>query len=78
MKTMWKFIIVMYFISVGPRGTSTARLTIWRMNEEDIARGFAFHNKLQRGLVPPPQCHHRLSSLSHSKVYSSESYVACP
>ncbi|KAF8090591.1 hypothetical protein N665_0472s0020 [Sinapis alba] len=79
---MWNFIMVIYFIaSVGSRGTSTARLTIWRMNKEDIQRGFAFHNKLQRGPVPPSQpsqCHHRLSPLSHSKVYSSESYVACP
>ncbi|KAL0737382.1 hypothetical protein Bca4012_013592 [Brassica carinata] len=81
MRFMWKFIMVMYLIaSVGSRGTSAARLTIWKMNKEDIKLGFAFHNKLQRGPVTsqPSQCHHRLSPLSHSEVYSSESQVSCP
>ncbi|KAG2264585.1 hypothetical protein Bca52824_071664 [Brassica carinata] len=75
---MWKFIIVLYFISFGSRGTSMARLTVWKMHKEDIGQGFASHNKLQRGRVSasqPSQCHHRLSPLSHSKVYSSETYL---
>ncbi|XP_024011083.1 uncharacterized protein LOC112086405 [Eutrema salsugineum] len=82
MRIMWKFIIVMYFIAlVGSRGTSAARLAIWRMNKEAIGREFSLQNKLQRGPVPPSQpsqCHHRLSPLSHSDGYSSQSYVACP
>ncbi|CAH8384202.1 unnamed protein product [Eruca vesicaria subsp. sativa] len=83
MRIMCKFIMVMYFIAlVGSRsGTSATRLPIWRMNKEDTGRDFALQNKLQRGPVPPSQpspCHHRLSPLSHSEVYSAQNDVACP
>ncbi|CAN8266957.1 unnamed protein product [Cochlearia groenlandica] len=83
---MWKLIMVMYFIAlVGSRGALASRATaIWRTNYyiEDVGRGFALVNKLQRGPVPPSQpsqCHHGQNRLSHSDGYSSQSYVAsCP
>lgn len=81
MRIMWKFIMVMCFIAlVGSRGSSAARLAIWMMDKEDVGRGFALRNKLQRGPVPPSQpsqCHHRLSPLSRSEVYYPQ-YVTCP
>ncbi|KAL1208282.1 hypothetical protein V5N11_034995 [Cardamine amara subsp. amara] len=83
MKIMWKFIVVMYLIALaGSRGTSaTARLKIWRMNNEEKGRMLALQNKLQRGPIPPSEpsrCHNRLNPFAHSYVYSSKTYVACP